>query len=240
MANDADTLSSNVLPFSLDKLVLIAPLVGGSLAIVFDVGYLSAIDINYFTLFSLTEHVVFAPEAIPFVFVIVLGSGMLAAFLQWALSVPRRGRVDPKKTYKRRIFEHVFGYGGMLASGVWAYYNDFVKAAALAVFSIVLTLFGDFLRAVASEFIRANRATFICLNVLALSIATAYLFGHYNARKYSSESVPLHTLYMKQGPSRPARIIRAGERGILYADPSTRTIIFDRWDAIESIAGLSR
>jgi hypothetical protein len=54
-------------------MVFVLPIFGTVLAISFDVGYFSGLDINYFTMFTLAEHVVFALEIVPFiVFLIVL------------------------------------------------------------------------------------------------------------------------------------------------------------------------
>jgi hypothetical protein len=48
--------------FPKEALVLI-PLIGSVLALTYDVGYFYGIDINFFTFFSVTEHLVFAIEA---------------------------------------------------------------------------------------------------------------------------------------------------------------------------------
>ena len=49
---------------SKDFLVLV-PLLAAGVALTFDVGYFSGIDINLFTLFTSSEHIVFALEALP-------------------------------------------------------------------------------------------------------------------------------------------------------------------------------
>jgi hypothetical protein len=40
----------------------------GLLAVTFDVGYFAAIDLSFFTLFSLPEHLLFAIQALPLAF----------------------------------------------------------------------------------------------------------------------------------------------------------------------------
>jgi hypothetical protein len=56
----------------------VVPLLLTSGALTFDVGYFAGVDINFFTLFSLSEHVLFALEALPLVFVIIFISVYLA------------------------------------------------------------------------------------------------------------------------------------------------------------------
>jgi hypothetical protein len=45
--------------------LVILPVIGTVCAVTFDVGYFYGIDINLFTLFSLSEHVLFSIEALP-------------------------------------------------------------------------------------------------------------------------------------------------------------------------------
>jgi hypothetical protein len=54
-------------------LVVGAPLFASSLAITYDVGFFFGADIGFFTFFSVSEHVVFALQAIPFLLVPALG-----------------------------------------------------------------------------------------------------------------------------------------------------------------------
>jgi hypothetical protein len=50
-----------------EKLPILIPLGGSLLAVLFDAGYFWAVEINLFTLFTLSEHIVFAIQALPFV-----------------------------------------------------------------------------------------------------------------------------------------------------------------------------
>ena len=57
---------------SIDSAKLFVPLVAISLGLIFDVGYFFAIGWGMFSLFSLSEHLVFAIPAIPFAFLFIL------------------------------------------------------------------------------------------------------------------------------------------------------------------------
>jgi hypothetical protein len=51
---------------NLKEIAVLVPVFGSTIAVTYDVGFFWGLDINYFTLFSLTEHLVFAIEALPF------------------------------------------------------------------------------------------------------------------------------------------------------------------------------
>jgi hypothetical protein len=57
--------------FNKDVVVLI-PLLASIAGITFDVGYFYGVGISYFTVFALSEHLVFALEALPLALVFVL------------------------------------------------------------------------------------------------------------------------------------------------------------------------
>jgi hypothetical protein len=66
-----------------------APVIATSFAFAFNVGYFSSIDVGWFTLFSLSEHVVFALRALPVaigastVFMIGLNFQQLESRFKW-------------------------------------------------------------------------------------------------------------------------------------------------------------
>jgi hypothetical protein len=63
VANDNDEQAGDFGPYR--ELLVLIPLVGTALAVAFDVGYFTGVDINFFTFFSLSEHIVFALEVLP-------------------------------------------------------------------------------------------------------------------------------------------------------------------------------
>src|SRR6266853_6251880 len=58
----ADDVGSRI--FNRELLVLL-PVVGSAIAITYDVGYFTALDINFFTVFTISEHIAFALEILP-------------------------------------------------------------------------------------------------------------------------------------------------------------------------------
>ncbi|MGA8294026.1 MAG: hypothetical protein WB820_16340, partial [Rhodoplanes sp.] len=59
------------------ELLVAVPFLGSSIAVAYDVGFFYGIDIHLFTLFSITEHITFALEALPFAMV-VAGAALTA------------------------------------------------------------------------------------------------------------------------------------------------------------------
>src|SRR4051812_23785803 len=59
--------------FSAKDFFVLIPLVGTTLAALYEVGFFYGIGISYFTLFSLSEHIVFALTALPLALGLALG-----------------------------------------------------------------------------------------------------------------------------------------------------------------------
>jgi len=58
--------------FGVRELLIALPLFGTTLAITYDVGFFYGLDMAYFTMFSLAEHIVFALQATPVAFIAAL------------------------------------------------------------------------------------------------------------------------------------------------------------------------
>jgi hypothetical protein len=63
--------------FSKDISVVV-PFLGTTLAVAYDVGYFSSFNINFFSFFTLSEHIVFALQALPAALPIAIGIGWTA------------------------------------------------------------------------------------------------------------------------------------------------------------------
>jgi hypothetical protein len=61
------------------ELLIIIPLLGSAIAIVFDVGYFAGIDLSLFTIFSLNEHILFALAVFPEAIVVAGLAGLLSS-----------------------------------------------------------------------------------------------------------------------------------------------------------------
>ena len=80
------------------------PLVGSAIAISFDVGYFAGIDINLFTLFSVTEHVLFALQAAPPAFVAAI---LIVAIIGSRVDVALGLKITEARKSRRRYAPYV-------------------------------------------------------------------------------------------------------------------------------------
>ena len=204
-----------------DLFVLI-PLLGSALAVIFDVGYFSGININLFSIFSLSEHIVFAlevlPEALMFAFVVSL----LAVYIHIL-----RSRINERLitaivvvlvivivalTLWYLIFwrgQYWLGIGTAVAFG-------FCLALSFKTKNLVARVVNLCAAAVVLDF------------MLGYSMATAYLADAENAASTIIET--------RFGPEIDARVIRSGDRGVLFIDPKKNKVTLLKWDEIKQIS----
>ena len=118
------------------KYITYIPLLAPLLAVGFDVGSFYAININFFTLFSLSEHVLFALEALPIVIVLLLFVSILLPFFAyqpkkrrppvWARKHPRLAAI-----IALTIIGLILGTVTIIiVSGIWA--MDFASRLVIA------------------------------------------------------------------------------------------------------------
>jgi hypothetical protein len=77
---------------SYERFIPTLPLLGAVIAVTFDVGYFWGVDINYFNFFSLSEHLIFAVQALPFAMILALLILLMDSVSEWQLNrlVPSR------------------------------------------------------------------------------------------------------------------------------------------------------
>ena len=223
------------------------PLIGLVNAVAFDVGYFWGVDINFFTLFSLSEHLVFAVQAAPLALLILVG--MYVAIDLPPLPIRRVGirwalRAQSQRSRRFRTFRNLAiaaPYLGVFVA-VLAYY--FLGHPRMALwFGATLVLMGA-TNLMEREY---RRFAIVIAAVLAGSLASI-LIGHFmgnsyvQPERYFSESDLLklhgtdHELTLKLAYPLRIRVIRSGERGLLYFEPMTRRISFRQWSEISQVA----
>jgi uncharacterized membrane protein YhaH (DUF805 family) len=80
---------------------------------------------------------------------------------------------------------------------------------------------------------RLRRTVIISISML-MSLTVSFVFGFTSGRTYFGAESP-NIIKLKSGPPISGRIIRSGERGVLFYDPAEKKIRFELWDAISSI-----
>jgi hypothetical protein len=211
-------------------------LLGATVAFTFDVGCFSAIGINFFTLFSLSEHLVFAIQALPIALLMLFALSALAVVMGAKPWPPPR---DIKNVSKgRRIAAFIIVcllFLGLLSYLVLALYNNpimLIIAMVLAVLGFGLLV----LKPVYKPLFTAFMAIFVANWV-------AFIFGYQLGTSYLSKddiskglmSTGFNVVEFKDGASIKGRIMRSGDRGVLLYDPASDRVLFELWDTIHSI-----
>ena len=85
------------------KLIPQLPILGGLLAISYDVGYFWGADITYYSLFSLTEHLVFATQALPLAVIATVSYILITAVIERYRSAitPYTASAEDRKSKRR-------------------------------------------------------------------------------------------------------------------------------------------
>jgi hypothetical protein len=108
--------------WTLREFLIALPVLGSALAITFDVGYFSALDINYFNVFTISEHVTFALEALPR----ALGLSILAIVLPMAAQYGRdRGRAHAEKELQTGTPIPIYKQGFFWFAVTWSIWTLF-------------------------------------------------------------------------------------------------------------------
>lgn len=228
----------------LEKFSPLLPLYAAIFALSFDVGYFYGTDISYFTLFSLSEHILFSIQVLPFVIFIVLASliGITLGEKLTGLSARRRrsteseggaeaegdaGRAERLRRKTRRFFL-VF------------YASLFLSAAVSIYFEYYHLGIGLFCLLVASSWLQENElsdsAAASIFAFVFLGVVAALLLGHHTGQSYVSPSKATSLIEMQSGDSMEGRLIRSGSGGILFAAGNSGAITFLRWDSVRSIS----
>jgi hypothetical protein len=208
------------------------PLLASSLAITFDVGFFWGIEINFFNAFSLAEHLVFAlqvlPAALICAFFVILYFLLVSAFDP----VARRGLTPLVKRYRN---SEVYLYWGLLILDI---------VAIIIVWQLDLR---NSLRILATsffvhQFIRitiplARTPAMLAVFAVFMALTFSFFFGIDIAHAYLRHTQAHFTISTDIGERR-VNVIRSGERGLLYIDPTTKQITLTRWDSIKDIRSL--
>lgn len=219
---------------SIASLLSVATAIAIIISVTFDVGYFSGIDINFFTLFSLAEHTLFALEAIPIALVFIFAVYLM--YLSDTLSEGIERRFFANQSRRRVI--GVLVYWVAVPVAVLSYMYIYVDIP-LKITLILVTIFyisGRLFR----YFIVLRNASVPLLATLFFALfplLITFMLGKEIAASYISRDnkVVKHTVTMKDSSEIGARIIRSGEKGLLLYDVESKKIEFLKWDEIDQV-----
>jgi hypothetical protein len=235
MIEDADKTSN----LWKDSYLAYIPLLGAAVALTFDVGYFFALNLSFFTLFSLSEHILFAIQSFPIALVVVLLSLIVAAiFLSVWDRPPPVAPVNPKKLHGVQLIAAIvllalLALALSLFLGYMIYSTPIVNPLA---FEVLMGLGG--LAFIKAPYKRAFVATVTVIFVLTFSFFVGYIFAASattTADPNNLFQLGIGTINLKNGAPINGRIIRSGERGVLIYDPASDRLRFLSWEGISSI-----
>jgi hypothetical protein len=222
---------------SLEKFLPAIPVVVTGVALSFDVGYFYGVGIDYYTLFSLSEHIVFALEALPaaLILVLIVTFGFIASKPILRLGISRaertldtrRSTVD-KLNYLRVLRRIALCIAFVINVSILFFLWEFGWYRVLIVFSIA-----TFLSLVLVTSDRSDIS--VALGSVVLGVCIAILMGEYFGSRYVV-LMPAKDILTQGSVSLNVNVIRAGDRGLLYAIPDKHQIGFAQWDTIKGIS----
>jgi hypothetical protein len=221
-----------------DRYIAYIPLLGAAVALTFDVGFFYSIGISFFTLFSLSEHIVFAIQAFPIALFLLIGFSTVPIMMgRGGGSVP--SPYDPEKVSKpRRIAAYVFLFVlFLIAISVLAYL--LVRAPEMILVTMEFAAIGFGIFFMNKPYTRVFITSMVILTILTIS----FIFGLADGRAYVSKDdrtnglVPTasNVVQLKDGALIGGRIIRSGDRGVLLYDPASDRLRFVLWNTIDTI-----
>ena len=176
-------------------------------------GYFSAFDIDYFSLFSLSEHIVFALQALP----AAIGLTMIAYVMlvvPWGFSI----KVTHPQFRWVLLSLLLVGFGAL-----W------LQLAAFGI--IILAVFAALLLAL---LLQRPVGSIAMVLLVPSALLTSWGFGH----DWGSDKRfrPAHTHVVKTPTGDvEGTLIRAGERGLLFFFATTNPVGVVRWDSVQQI-----
>jgi hypothetical protein len=222
--------------FSAREVLVFIPLLGSALALSYDVGYFTGLDIHLFTLFSVSEHITFALQALPLAIACAAGAVCGASIVHELL--PDDGETD-KRRPRWLTFNRPFN-PMTVASAVLAAFSLFLHLFGVAAMMSAFFVFGLVLRRT-----KRGPSTIGLLVAWLIFLATfsSFAFGYEVSYQYVSTwkadwvmiSAPSRVSILTDLQRIDAKLIRSGDRGVLFQDWRTGSILFLRWDTIKSI-----
>jgi hypothetical protein len=232
-----------------EKLFPIIPLIGSLIAVCFDVGYFYGVSIDYFTLFSLTEHIGFALEALPAALAISIILIPVLVIIErsfsWFNSRVKRVSEDSSRPLIERLSflkpkslqASILIFLMLLAIAIYLlclWYQDGIRLFLWS--SVVAGMIAA--KGIASERWRGLDPVLF----LIVGCSAALLLGEYLGSRYVAKPVTVDSIVLKSrdliavSDSISVNVIRSGERGVLYAKPEPPVVEFIKWDDIKSIS----
>jgi hypothetical protein len=216
----AETNTTKDASFSPKDLIVALPLFVSALALTFDVGYFQALDIDYLSSFSLTEHIVLSMQALPLASTLAMAS--VAYFVMGERSV--RGWFGADGDVRLKIGYALFAVLGVVGLGA-AYVG--LWAVSLGCISAAMTvLVGG---------MASRPAEVVGFMLIPVAMGISWGAGYDMASDRRFRPARTHVLKTDTGDVE-GTLLATGERGILFQFANTKEIGVVRRDGIKQIS----
>jgi hypothetical protein len=217
--------------------LIVIPLFASALAISYDVGCFFWFDIKLFSLFSTSEHLGFAFEALPLAVMVSVGLFGLAFGMRFPESISvwidvMRGKRDAK-TMKEFEWVRKRQFRLLIVVGVLAIFIAYPGFRILPwTICAMILLFGTTLTIIPAA--RLVTKLHVTIFVVAAGLLVALATGADFSRSYIKFGKPKHILFVGEEKVE-TKLIRSGECGVLVFEPVSKELRFIRWDAIKRL-----
>jgi len=223
-------------------LLFVVPVAGTTTAIIYDVGYFWGLDIKAFTLFALSEHIVFALEAIP----IALGVAAYGFLLLASGKIEEKSSAEELRKLEKTIPQLQDRYELLMKRLVQLRRRGLIYASLTLVCGVISFIAGSFAIGIAAAFAflleLSSRSTsdvlattptkylFVMLAAFTVTFATGYEMQDRDRKRPKAT----HELVLQDGEIAGV-LIRSGERGLLFVRTDNKQLSFIKWDQIKRV-----
>jgi hypothetical protein len=219
---------------STKELLVFVPAIGSAIAITYDVGYFAALDINLFTVFSISEHIAFALEVIPLA---ILASTLLIicpiAF-DWGLKIIEQEANFEMRTGKKIKFYEKKTFWLQVVGTIWTiayvYFDRSRSSIAIAVLFIAAMILIAWLPSTLF-----SRPVILIGASTIVGLTLAFTIGMDVATSYRNSTIYRYTVKTADTELK-AKVVRSGERGLLFHDEASKQLLLLPWSEIKSVS----
>jgi hypothetical protein len=213
------------------------PIIGTSFAFAYDVGYFASFDINWFTFFSLPDHILFALRALP----VALGASVIFIIgLRFSEILESRKEVFIISSLANNAAPTVF-YSWivvLIGAAIWAAWRHhnygiffcFTAVAAGAAFHHFIMVPDEKLQDTFSSKISLSTIVYWTIAITALSIMLGY-----GTTKFWRESGSVISEILFDGTEAKGYIMHAGTQGLMFYDCNEKGIRIVMWKSVTEV-----
>jgi hypothetical protein len=210
------------------------PIFGSALAISWEVGSFIPIGGGSFSVFSLSEHLLFALLALPLA--LIFACCMLVVVTISRTMMQHRVRRNEARRLSGKTWRLFFrGAVGVIAlmgvSSILA--GVFIHSLALLVLGVAAISLASAI-AISVRVLLWPSRVILAGGCFALLLSLALGFDSTRTLMRSADRFTSNVIGT-DGVSRKLLVVRVGERGVLLFDPPNRSFSFAKWDAVKSL-----